>query len=75
MSAEFFAPTCKPFTAKYEGRCALSTCEKRGEILQGDAVAYRDDELMHLSCVRRCERGQTDPYCGKCSRYHVGQCA
>lgn len=71
---EFFAPTYKPFTAKYVGRCALSTCEKQGHIEQGDTCAYRDDELMHLRCVRRAERGETAPYCGECFMYHTGEC-
>lgn len=74
MSTAFFTP--KPFTARYAGTCALATCEKnRGDIEQGDAVMYSGDELMHQRCAARVSRGETDPYCGTCFCYHVGDCA
>ena len=62
------------FTAKYSGRCALDTCERRGEIEPGDAVRYIDNELMHSRCANRTDRGDTNPLCTKCYCYHVGDC-
>lgn len=65
----------EPFNARYGGRCSLDDCEKRGIIEIGDVVQYSDDELMHLRCARRTERGETAPLCDKCWCYHKGECA
>lgn len=74
MSDNFFATTApaSTFNAKYQGRCALPTCERRNEIEQGDVCQYVDGELMHMVCARRVERGQAEKLCPDCYCYHAG---
>lgn len=75
VTASFWGKAPEPFTARYDGACALPACERHGEIEQGDAVQYQDDELMHLACARRVRRDQAEPLCGECFCYHSGGCA
>lgn len=64
-----------PFNARYRGRCSLDTCEKGGDIEQGDVVQYLHDTLMHMTCARRIVRQQSAPLCSTCWCYHQGECA
>lgn len=63
------------FNAKYEGTCALPSCEKRRVIEIGDVLEYVDDELYHSRCGGRVMRGETEPLCPTCWLYHAGPCA
>ena len=68
------APPPEPFNARYGGRCPFDDCERQHIIEIGDVVLYSGDELMHLRCARRVERGETAPLCVECFCYHNGEC-